>query len=418
MHNWKRIFTVFSLVAGLAMMTGCKNSKSKSDQKGSDKGSHESQDKNKDKKDDKNSDKSASNEDLPFEATGPVATVNGDKISADKFNQMVSKRFGNRRRNLPPQFVGRYKKKMLDSVINKKLVEDYISKHDLSVSDETFKEEFKDFKERFAKGKDFQKFLEQNQMSEDELKKNFRKDLALKEHLRGEYGIKITDKDAKKYYKDNKKKYKKKERVKASHILVKPEKKDDKKSDKKAKKRAQELAKKARKSDTDFAELAKKESDGPSSKKGGQLPPFSKKGDMVPAFSKAAFDLKTGDISDPVKSKFGYHVIKKQDHMEAETQSFDDVKGQIVDKLEQKEFRKVMRKFIKKRKKNADIQKHEDNIKVNVSKKKGGMGKGKNVRKLNPKKLKKKLKKQMKAKKKAQQKKEGNKEGGGDKGGK
>lgn len=87
--------------------------------------------------------------------------------------------------------------------------------------------------------------------------------------------------------------------VKASHILVK------KRSE--AEKILEELKKGA-----NFAELAKKYSECPSRKRGGDLGWFGK-GKMVPEFEKAAFSLKKGDLSDIVKTQFGYHVIKVTD---------------------------------------------------------------------------------------------------------
>lgn len=85
-------------------------------------------------------------------------------------------------------------------------------------------------------------------------------------------------------------------KVRASHILVS--------SQEKAKSILEEIKKGA-----DFAKLAKKHSECPSSKKGGDLGFFSK-GRMVPEFEKAAFSLNPGEVSGPVKTEFGYHLIK------------------------------------------------------------------------------------------------------------
>jgi parvulin-like peptidyl-prolyl isomerase len=86
-------------------------------------------------------------------------------------------------------------------------------------------------------------------------------------------------------------------KVRASHILV------EKQSQ--ALKVLEEL-----KAGTDFRELAKKYSTCPSSKKGGDLGQFGR-GQMVREFEQAAFALKTGQVSEPVKTQFGYHIIKR-----------------------------------------------------------------------------------------------------------
>jgi peptidyl-prolyl cis-trans isomerase C len=87
--------------------------------------------------------------------------------------------------------------------------------------------------------------------------------------------------------------------VRASHILVKKE--------SEAKKILEDLKK-----GSNFAELAKNHSECPSRKRGGDLGWFGR-GKMVPEFEKAAFSLKKGDISDPVKTQFGYHIIRVTD---------------------------------------------------------------------------------------------------------
>jgi peptidyl-prolyl cis-trans isomerase C len=88
----------------------------------------------------------------------------------------------------------------------------------------------------------------------------------------------------------------------------------------------------ALKSGKDFAALAKEKSTGPSASGGGDLGYF-KQADMVKPFADAAFALKTGEYSkEPVKTQFGWHVIKVEDRRTAKAPSFDDLKPQLRDK--------------------------------------------------------------------------------------
>jgi peptidyl-prolyl cis-trans isomerase C len=103
--------------------------------------------------------------------------------------------------------------------------------------------------------------------------------------------------------------------VHARHILVETE--DE------AKAVAEELKKGA-----DFAELAKKKSKDPGASDGGDLGFFTKD-QMVPEFSAVAFTLEPGKVSDPVKSQFGWHVIKVEEKRNRKAPDFDQVKGQI-----------------------------------------------------------------------------------------
>src|SRR5436305_12581323 len=103
--------------------------------------------------------------------------------------------------------------------------------------------------------------------------------------------------------------------VHARHILVETE--------DQAKKVAEDLKKGA-----DFAELAKKESKDPGASDGGDLGFFTKD-QMVPEFSTVAFALEPGKISDPVKSQFGWHIIKVEEKRARKAPDFEQVKPQI-----------------------------------------------------------------------------------------
>ena len=138
----------------------------------------------------------------------------------------------------------------------------------------------------------------------------------------------IPPDDIKRSYEDNEQQYSTPEQVRASHILLKTDGKDDAA----VKKQAEELLAKA-KSGADFAKLATQYSEDTGSKvKGGDLD-FFPKGQMVPEFDKVAFSLKPGEISDVVKSQFGYHIIKVTDHKAATKKTLEEVRPQIEDQL-------------------------------------------------------------------------------------
>lgn len=119
---------------------------------------------------------------------------------------------------------------------------------------------------------------------------------------------------------------------KARHILVKEE--------DKAKKLIEELNDGA-----DFEEVAKKESTGPSGKNGGDLGWFSS-AQMVPAFSQAAAKLKKGTHSQkPVKTRFGFHIIKLEDTRKRELPKFEDVKNQIKPVVQNKRLQEYVAKL-------------------------------------------------------------------------
>src|SRR5215475_6193554 len=124
-----------------------------------------------------------------------------------------------------------------------------------------------------------------------------------------------TDEAMKKVYEEASKQISGEQEVHARHILVETE--DEAKAVK------AELDKGA-----DFAELAKKKSKDPGASDGGDLGFFTKE-QMVPEFSEVAFKLEPGKISDPVKSQFGWHIIKVEEKRNRKPPEFDQVKAQI-----------------------------------------------------------------------------------------
>lgn len=149
------------------------------------------------------------------------------------------------------------------------------------------------------------------------MKISFLTDQTLAKELEGELkkSFKVSDADIATYYQEHQDKYVAPERIKASHILV--DKEDQAKS----------ILKQIRKG-ADFGGLAKQYSKCPSAQKGGDLGWFGK-GKMDPAFEKAAFALKKGEVSDVVKSSFGYHIIRLDDRRETKTRTLDQVSRSI-----------------------------------------------------------------------------------------
>src|SRR6201746_2645354 len=152
----------------------------------------------------------------------------------------------------------------------------------------------------------------------DDFKKRlaFTRNRLLMDSLLASEGKAATTDDAmKKVYEDASKQITGEQEVHARHILVETE--DE------AKAVAAELKKGA-----DFAELAKKKSKDPGASDGGDLG-FFPKDQMVPEFSAVAFALEPGKISDPVKSQFGWHIIKVEEKRNRKAPDFEQVKAQI-----------------------------------------------------------------------------------------
>jgi peptidyl-prolyl cis-trans isomerase D len=141
--------------------------------------------------------------------------------------------------------------------------------------------------------------------------------------------VTVPDADAQAFYTQNMPQYQTPAEVRASHILLKTEGKDENA----VRAQAEEVLKKVKSPGADFAALAKEYSEDDSNKdKGGDLDYFGK-GRMVPEFEAAAFAMKPGEVSDLVKTSFGFHIIKVVDSKPEVTRPFEQVKAEIVDQL-------------------------------------------------------------------------------------
>ena len=154
---------------------------------------------------------------------------------------------------------------------------------------------------------------------------------------------KVTDQDVKDYYEKHKAELASVSQIKASHILVKTE--DEAK-------KIEAMLKKG----GNFAELAKKYSiDAGSAKNGGDLGYFSQ-GQMVPEFEQAAARLKPGEISEPVKTKFGYHIIKVTEKKMGKPVEFDKVKNVLQQRLSAEKQKEVFDTYVENLKKSYKVE--------------------------------------------------------------
>ncbi len=149
--------------------------------------------------------------------------------------------------------------------------------------------------------------------------------------------VKVSPEQIRRYYDANPEEFHTPKTVEARHILFKVPEGADEKTVEAQREKAVEVLKKA-KAGADFAELARKYSEGPSAKQGGYLGTF-KKGDMVPAFSEKAFSMKAGEVAGPVRTRFGWHVILVEKVNKASEIPFDKAKDKIRRKLAMSEAR-------------------------------------------------------------------------------
>lgn len=242
----------------------------------------------------------------PLGATGgkkAVGSVNGVAITKDQLYDAMLKVGGSQ---------------TMDNLIQEELVKQEADKKGITISDADINAEIDKIKKQFPTEADFESALQQAGMTLEALKAQTPMQLRITKLV--EPQVKITDDDIKKYFDENKATFNEPEQVKASHILV-------------ATKEEADAIEKQLKDGGDFAAIAKEKSTDPGSKDaGGDLGYFSAD-KMDPDFAKAAFALKVGETSAPVKTQFGYHIIKVFDHKAAKTATLEEKKADIKDTL-------------------------------------------------------------------------------------
>jgi peptidyl-prolyl cis-trans isomerase D len=154
-------------------------------------------------------------------------------------------------------------------------------------------------------------------------------------------GVAVTDREIQRYYQQNSFRYETPEQIQASHILFKT---GPDKDEEAVRKKAEEVLAQA-KAGADFAELARQYSEDTSAENGGDLGLFGR-GQMVPEFETAAFALQEGEVSDLVRSTYGYHIIKLTGRQAPLVRALDSVREEIRSALTQEKARAAMERAV------------------------------------------------------------------------
>lgn len=226
-------------------------------------------------------------------------------------------------------------KKALDLLVGEKLMEMQIKELNIEVADSEIELSMEEVKKgQNLSAEQFEMALMETGYTLGSYKKFLRSYLARMKlvNLKVRNKVKISDEDLKAEYAKFSHDESQDAEVHARHILVQVAPKATPEQIEAARVKAAALAVEARKPDVDFAELAKKKSEGPSAADGGDLG-FFRHGVMVAEFERSAFTMPLGGVSDPIRTKFGWHVIKVIERRALAAPSYDEVKDQLREKM-------------------------------------------------------------------------------------
>ena len=283
--------------------------------------------------------------------------VNGEPISKaeleEAFNSALQASGANPEDLTPEQKLEGYSQ-LLDDLIMDKLVSK--AAEGVEVPQAEIDAEIAKIKAQFPSEEEFNKQVTAAGQSPEKLSEALGKMLQQQKWMEAQLGDKteVTDEEAKKFYDENQKEFEEPETVKASHILILVG-KDDSEDVVKAKlEEAKKAAARAKKED--FAKVAKEVSEEPgAAESGGDLGYFPKDR-MVPEFAEAAFNQKVGQVGEPVRTQFGWHVIKVTDKKPAGTVSYDEVKKQLLAYLKTDKQRKAVQEMLKSMRDSAKVE--------------------------------------------------------------
>lgn len=329
-----------------------------------------------------------------------VITVNNEAITKQQYekafdavasNSMFSQ-MGIDLKKDPDSFLHlMLKDRVVNDLLIKTLLDQEIKKKHIKVTSDDLNTELKSIIDKVGSKEKFNEILKQNGVSTAQFKKDLSDELKVRKLVDSLSVVAVSDADAKKFYKENQEKFKYPDKVRASHILISANEEELKAKfsqdegkklspseiDAKVKKemglkleKAQKLLAEVKKDKSQFAKLAKENSDDTmSAKAGGDLGFFGKE-EMVGPFANAAFSMKPNTISEIVVTPYGYHIIMVTDREKAGVEPFDKVKSDIKAYLENQEKVKVLQQYVETLKKNAKIVYNDPSFNPEVIQKK------------------------------------------------
>jgi peptidyl-prolyl cis-trans isomerase C len=273
--------------------------------------------------------------------TDVIAEVDGFKLTRAQLDLEVKKKMQDMQSKIPAdritQATAALRKELIDDFIVRTLLLNEVNRRKIVATDKEVADRLNIMKESLPAGTTIEEFLKKSGVTSEQLRQEITLGIRISKLVNATKTAKATpsEKEIQQFYKNNKEKFRAPESVHARHILVAKTTGDDEKAKTVKREKAENLRKQLL-AGSDFAEVAKANSDCPSKNQGGDLGTFAK-GQMVKPFENAAFSQKKNEIGPVVETDFGYHIIQVIDHQPSKIQNLDkETKLRISAFLQQK----------------------------------------------------------------------------------
>lgn len=275
-----------------------------------------------------------------------VARVNGEDIKKAEFENAVKSLEAQVGQKVPAERRSEIFREVLDQLIGYKLLVQESKTRNVTVTDAELDASLTQVRQQFPNEEAFKSALTAQSKTLDDFRRETRENMVIEKMLRAEVEPKVNvgQPEIQAFYDQNQERFQEPESVRASHILVKLDAGASDELKKQAQAKAEGILADVKKG-TDFAELAKKNSDDGSAAQGGDLGFFGR-GQMVPEFETAAFGLQPGQVSGLVQSQFGFHIIKLAEKRAARTVPFAEVSDRIKQFLGQQQQQQMTGAFV------------------------------------------------------------------------
>ena len=285
-----------------------------------------------------------------------VARINSEELKKADFEAAIRTIERRNHRPIPADRRNEILRGVLDDLVTYTILRQAAKAQGVVVTDAEVDQRVQQLQMTSGGEEAFKKALKDQEMTLDRLRADTRSQLAVGKLIdtHAASAPAATDADAKDFYDKNPERFKQPEMVRASHILVRVDPKADEPAKKAAKTKIDAVLKRA-KAGEDFAALAKENSDDGSAQTGGDLNYFPKE-KMVPEFANAAFQLKTGEISNVVTTEFGHHIIKLTDRKPAGVVPLEQVNDRIKQALTEQRKQERAEAFIAQLKQKSKVE--------------------------------------------------------------